>query len=143
VDWGRGRFLVHSPKTEHFDGGGDRWVPIFPELRPYFEDAFEQPEPGTVFLANRYRDGNQNLRTQLQRIFRRAGVDSWPTLFQNLRASRETELAAAFPLHVVCRWIGNSALVAQKHYLQVTEADFERAAFGSSEGGAKSGAVSA
>src|SRR5262249_37837408 len=68
-------------------------------------------------------------------------VESWPKLFQNLRASRETELAAAFPLHVVCRWIGNSALVAQKHYLQVTEADFERAAFGGAEGGAKCGAV--
>ena len=57
----------------------------------------------------------------------------WPKLFQNLRASRETELAAEYPLHVVCAWIGNSALTAQKHYLQVTESDFERAA--------KSGAV--
>ena len=43
-----------------------------------------------------------NLRTQLMRILRRAGVATWPKLFHNLRASRETELAATFPLHVVC-----------------------------------------
>jgi integrase len=137
VNWAQGRFLVHSPKTEHHEGGADRWVPIFPELRPYLADAFERAEPGAVYLINRYRDVNVNLRTQLLRIIRRAGVTPWPKLFQNLRATRETELAAEYPLHVVCAWIGNSALVAQKHYLQVTDADFERA---SGEPGAKSGA---
>jgi hypothetical protein len=75
------------------------------------------------------------------RIIRGAGLVPWPKLFQNLRASRETELAAEFPLHVVCAWIGNSAAIAQKHYLQVTDADFERAAFAGVEGGAESGAV--
>ena len=38
------------------------------------------------------------------------------------RATRETELAALYPLHVVCAWIGNSRAVAQEHYLQVTDA---------------------
>jgi integrase len=140
VNWEQGRFLVHSPKTEHHEGGADRWVPIFPELRPYLEEVFERAEPGTVFLINRYRDTNANLRTQLMRIIRRAGLTPWPKLFQNLRASRETELAAEYPLHVVCAWIGNSALIAQKHYLQVTDADFERATSGG-KGGAESGAV--
>lgn len=140
VNWERGRFLVHSPKTEHLDGGGERWVPIFSELRPYLEAAFEEAEPGTVFLVNRYRDTNANLRTQLGRIIRRAGLTTWPKLFQNMRASRETELAAEHPLHIVCSWIGNSALVAQKHYLQVTDADFERAVSGQLKGGAQSGA---
>ena len=45
-----------------------------------------------------------------------------------MRASRETELVQTYPLHVVTAWIGNSARVAAKHYLQVTDADFERAA---------------
>src|SRR5262249_21631612 len=66
---------------------------------------------------------------------------SWPKLFQNLRASRETELAAIFPLHVVCAWLGNSALIAQNHYLQVTEKDYLRATSGGPDGGALSGAV--
>ena len=50
-----------------------------------------------------------------------------PARFYNLRASRETELANEFPIHVVCEWIGNSAEVARKHYLQVTEEHFEKA----------------
>jgi hypothetical protein len=33
-------------------------------------------------------------------------------------------LTKNFPIHVVCKWLGNSALVAQKHYLQVTEEHF-------------------
>ncbi len=128
VDWQRERFLVKSPKTEHHEGKGERWVPIFPELRPHLADAFDQAEPGALHLITRYRDTNQNLRTQLNRIIRKAGLVPWPKPFQNMRASRETELAAAFPLHVVVAWIGNSTLIAHKHYLQTTEEDFRRAA---------------
>jgi hypothetical protein len=51
----------------------------------------------------------------------------WPKLFQNLRSSRETELTQKFPLHVVCAWMGNSQLVAAKHYLQVTDKHFTKA----------------
>ena len=68
------------------------------------------------------------------RIIRRAGLKPWPKLFHNLRASRETELAADFPIHVVCAWIGNSALIAAKHYLQVTDDYFERAAKSDAQG---------
>jgi integrase len=137
VDWERGRFRVRSPKTEHHEGKGERWVPIFPELRPYLEEAFELAPEGAVYVIGRWRDTNKNLRTQLRRILRRAGVAPWPRLFHNLRASRETELAAEYPLHVVCAWVGNTERIAAKHYLQVTEDYFQRAAAGA----AKSGAV--
>jgi hypothetical protein len=30
-------------------------------------------------------------------------------------------------VYTVCLWIGNSSLIAAKHYLQVTDADFDRA----------------
>src|SRR5262249_53920660 len=122
VDWERERFLVRSPKT------GERWVPLFPELRPYLEECFELAEPGAVHVIAKHRLRCANLRTRFTKIIRRAGLTPWPKLFQNLRASRETELAAVFPLHVVCAWIGNSTLIAHKHYLQTTEEDFRRAA---------------
>jgi integrase len=139
VDWGNERFTIRSPKTEHHPNGATRVVPLFPELRPYLEAVFDAAEPGTVHFINRYRDKNANLRTQFERIIRRAGAEPWPRLFHNMRASRETELAAEHPLHVVCAWIGNSQPVAAKHYLQVTDADFQRA----TERGAESGALSA
>jgi integrase len=137
VDWERGRFRVTSPKTEHHEGKGERWVPLFPELRPYVTEAFERAEPGTLPVITIKRDTDQNLRTRFMKIIRRAGLSPWPKLFQNLRASRETELAAEYPMHVVCAWIGNSERIAAKHYLQVTEDYFARAA---QEGAAQSGA---
>jgi len=121
VDWGRERIRVRSPKTEHHEGGASRWMPLFPELKPYLEEAWEQAQPGSEFVIARYRNANTNLRTTLNKIIRRAGLEPWPKLFQNLRATRETELAQSFPIHVVCAWIGNSQAIATKHYLQVTD----------------------
>ena len=128
IDWERGRMQIRSPKTEHHAGGESRLAPLFPELRPYLEDCFDIAEPGAEFVITRYRDTNANLRTQLLRIIERAGLKAWPKLFQNLRSTRETELTETFPIHVVCAWIGNSQAVAAKHYLQVTDEHFERAA---------------
>jgi len=137
IDWERDRMTVYSPKTEHHEGGESRLVPIFPELRPYLAEAFEKAPDGAEYVITRYRCKNTNLRTQFERIIRRAGAEPWPKLFQNLRASRETELTAEYPLHVVCKWIGNSPTVAQAHYLQVTEADYRRAV--ESKGGETAG----
>jgi hypothetical protein len=39
-------------------------------------------------------------------------------------------LTEKYPLHVVCAWMGNSQPVAAKHYLQIRDEDFERAAQG-------------
>ena len=61
---------------------------MFPELRPHLLACFEQAEPGSVFVVARFRDARTNLRTQFQRIIRRAGLEPWPKLFQNLRSSR-------------------------------------------------------
>src|SRR5262249_15778643 len=94
---------------------------------------------GSQHVLTRHRDGstNQLLRKGLLGILRKAGVSPWPKLFHNLRASRETELAASYPLHVVCAWIGNAERIAGKHYLQVTDADFERAAKSGADGAGK------
>ena len=127
IDWERDRMLVRSPKTEHHEGKGERWVPIFPELKPYLEELRSEAEGSTRYVITRYRNADQNLRTTFERIIERAGLTKWPKLFQNLRASRATELAAEHPAHVAAAWLGHSTLVAQKHYWQVTDDDFERA----------------
>ena len=71
---------------------------------------------------------NSNLRTEMTRLLRRAGVSGWPRLLHSMRASRQTELQREFPLHVVCSWLGNSPRIAQQSYLLVTEDDFAKAA---------------
>ena len=128
IHWAEGRFTVHSPKTEHHPGKESRQVPLFPELLPHLREAFEQAKPGTVYVITRYRLPNQNLSTKLRRILHNAGLTPWPKLYQNLRATRQTELADTFPIHAVCQWLGNSRAVALEHYLQVTEEHWSRAA---------------
>ena len=115
-------------------------MPIFPELRPYLQEAFENAPEGARYVIARYRQKNANLRTQLNRILRRAGVEPWQRLFHNLRASRQTEMQSQFPAHVVCQWLGNSEAIAHKHYLTVTEDHFALAQSGAG-GGAQSARV--
>ncbi len=130
IDWANGRIVVPSPKTAHHEGKAQRRLPLFPELVPCLREVFEQAEPGEEYVITRYRDTAANLRTQLQRIIKAAGVQPWPKLWQNLRSTRETELAETFPGHVVCQWIGNSQPIAAEHYLQVTDEHFDRAVQG-------------
>lgn len=127
VDWERNRITVHVPKLEHLPGRDTRLIPIFPELLPHLEAAWEAAPDGATHLISRYRDKYTNLRTHFVRIITKAGLKPWPRPWHNLRASRQTELAAQFPMHVVCSWIGNSPEVAAEHYLTTTELDFDRA----------------
>jgi integrase len=136
IDWQRNRFTVHSPKTEHHEGKESRVVPIFPELRPYLNTAWDLTESRqneanqkpVEFVISKHRNSPPVLRRQLERIIKAAGLKQWPKLWQNLRSTRETELCETFPIHVACEWIGNSEAVAKQHYLQVTEDHMTRAA---------------
>jgi len=126
IDWVRERFLVRSTKT------GQRWVPLFPELKPHLGEAFNFAYPG-LYVVNKSRDAGSSWRTMFEKISKRAGLMPCDRSFQNLRASRETELVQTFPLHVVVKWIGNSARVAASHYLTVTDVDFARAIAGGAQ----------
>jgi integrase len=139
IDWERGRIRIPSPKTACHTGREFRMIPLFPELREHLADVFEEASPGATCVIAKHRSGSANLRTTLERIMDRAGVSRWPRLFQNMRASRETELTQEHPLHVVTAWIGNSAPIAARHYLQVTDGDFDRA----NQRGTDSGTVAA
>lgn len=126
VNWEQNRITIHSPKTEHHEGGESRLIPLFPELRTLLEDQLELTGDGPHVLPSRIRL-HANPGTMLRKIIKRAGLKVWPKLWQNLRSTRQTELSESFPAHVVCAWIGNSEDVAKLHYLQVTDQHFEKA----------------
>lgn len=138
VHWDKGRFIVRSPKTAGHVGKAERAVPLFPELVPYLLACFEAAEPGEDRVIVLHR--GENLRTTAEKLIERAGLTLWEKPFQNLRSSRETDLADVYPIHVVCKWIGNSEAVAKKHYLQVMEEHFNRASGKSAAPGAAEGA---
>ncbi|MDY3561966.1 site-specific integrase [Gemmata sp. JC673] len=148
VDWERSRLTVPSPKTSN-QGKPHRVIPLFPLLRPYLEAAFEHAEEGSEYVVPKeYREraegerewNGANLRTTFGKIVRRAGVDPWPRIWHSLRASCESDLAQSFPLATVTKWLGNTPSVALRHYVDPTEAAFDKAATWTPESGAKSGA---
>lgn len=118
---------VRSCKTEAYQGKDRRVVPMFPELKAALQEVFDHAEPGNEHVIARHRLPSGNLRTQIHRIIQRAGLKAWPKPFHNMRSSRQTELAATFPVQTVCAWLGNSAAIAMNHYLQVLPEHFEAA----------------
>jgi integrase len=129
VDWVDSSITIHASKTEHHKGGGVRRMPILPDLLPHLRDAFERAADGAEFVI---RDPNKrqmraNLATEFRRIIKKAGVVAWPKLWQNLRASRETELLAKYPVKDVCAWIGNSPDVAMQCYAMARGEHFRQA----------------
>ncbi len=109
VDWEHNRVRVPSPKTACHAGRESRMLPLFPELRPHLEAVFDEAEPGTTYVIAKHRIASANLRTTLERICDRAGVELWERAFQNMRATRETELTQEHPLHVVVAMVGQLA----------------------------------
>jgi len=125
-----GRLTVTSPKTARY-GKTSRIVPIFPELRPYLQEAWDAADEGEQWVVPMLEGKpDKNLGTTFKKIIARAGLEGWVKPFQNLRASRQTELEQTYPTYVVCKWLGNTPNVARKHYLTVTEDHFRAAAGG-------------
>jgi len=133
VLWNQGRMRVHATKTAGYDGKEIRYVPIR-DIRQFLLDAMQsQLADGAVSLPadapiiTRFSKSNSNLDKPMKSILHRAGMVPWPKLFQNMRASCETEwLNEGHPAHVVAAWIGHSVRVQRDHYAQVTDDHYER-----------------
>jgi len=124
VNWERERLTITSPKTEHHEGQESRVIPLFSEIRPYLDKAFEEAEDGEIYVISQRgpRSAATNLRTQFTRIIKRAGYKPWPKLFHNLRATRQTELIqSGIDPQAVCSVIGNSIRVMSEHYYTLTD----------------------
>ena len=137
VDWERQRFTYRSKQNQAL-----RVCPIFPSLLPYLEQAFEQAPEGSEWVVNRYRGDNKNLRTQMLRILRRAGVKPWPRLFHNLRASCQTDLENHFPYP--CRLLlvgqqrsGGSQALPTDNGRALRASDYPESGRGGATGGAR------
>jgi integrase len=125
IAWDVKRITVRSPKTEHHEGKDTRVIPLFKAIEDELLALWSEAEEGAELVFDVRADSN--LRTQLQKILRRAGVKQWPKLWQNLRASGCTDLAKNLPVHVATAIAGHSIQIAQEHYWTVTDVDFDKA----------------
>ena len=98
--------VVTSPKTERY-GKPSRIVPLFPEWRPFLDEALQLAPDGSVYVIPMLKgDPDKNLGTTFNKVIERSGAEPWVKPFQNLRLSRQTELEQIFPSYVVCKWMG-------------------------------------
>ena len=126
VLWDQGKMLTHAPKTKHHEGKGTRFVPIG-DILPWLEKAFDEAAEGTQRVITRFTESNENLAKPFEKIIEAAGLIVWPKLFQNLRASCETDwLDSGIAAHVVAKWIGHSVKVQNDNYAQVDDHHFDR-----------------
>lgn len=127
VDWEHQRFVAHAAKTEHHEGGRAAGADLPGAV----------PAPG-----RRVRGGRARRRVRRDALprhqaepadatradYRGRGAhpvaEAVPEPAQHARDGTRPE----FPIHVVCKWLGNSAAVASKHYLQVTDEHYRQAA---------------
>ncbi len=138
IDFANRSMTIRASKTEHHADGGIRLVPLFPELAGHLQRVFDEAESGSVYVISRYRDSSVNLRTQLNRYIIAAGLVPWPKPWQNMRATRATELADEFPSHVCAGWLGHTEAVADAHYRMTTDDHFKRAVSGGEKSVAQS-----
>lgn len=133
VLWDRRRFRVESTKTAK-TGKPERMVPLFSEVERALLDWREATDStgDSVFPGMDGATGGR-VRNVLTRAVKRSGVEPWGNLWRTLRASRQTDLEREYPIHDVCAWLGNTSAVAARHYLRVTDEQFERAAAVDSE----------
>ena len=122
--------LVHSPKTEHFEGHESRLVPITPPLQKVLSEKQLNARVGSEFVIERQhlRQPTTNHRTQIRRILKLAGFEPWPRLLQNLRASCATDLVEVYPTKDVSKWLGHSEVISMKHYQTARHQHMEHAA---------------
>ena len=128
INWEHDRFRVRCVKTEHHNGRGYREVPLFPEVAEALLKLWEIAEEGAEYVIVKHRH-HTNINKALCDIMGRCGLTRWPKLFQNMRATRATELRReGVSSDLVNGWIGHTEDVAERHYLTSTDDDFAKAA---------------
>ena len=83
IDWETGRITVMSSKTKR-QGKAYRVIPLFPELRSLLETAFDEADDGALYVITKYRQKNANLRTQFERLLKKAGGSTLGTIVPEL-----------------------------------------------------------
>lgn len=127
IDFKAKQLLIYATKTER-----KKPIRVAP-LLPIVEAAMK-PSTGKVFP---WLTEETNLRTQLLKYIKRAGLEPWPRLWQNLRVSAATDFARIVPAHVAARICGHTVQIARLFYWQVTDSDISEARekFGGLTGG--------
>lgn len=122
VDFEKSELTIRSPKTEHNDDRGIRRCPIFPEVLPELNKAWDRLPFGSKSEFVLPRISNHTLRRHVLRWIGAIGEEVWPQLLVNFRRSARTDKANQFPPHIVNAWFGHSEEVSQVYLMDTEDA---------------------
>ena len=95
-------------------------MPLFPEVKAEL-DKLRLGNEDTEFVINR---SPHDWAGQFDQIAESAGIGKIPRPFDNMRASRATEVHNQYGAKKESLWIGHSEKIAMKFYLMVTDEDY-------------------
>ena len=95
-----------------------RLVPMRPELAKLLTANLEGAKDGSLGPTDDVQEGD--LHRDATAIIARAGIQAYAKPFHTLRKCCESEWMETYPVPDVCRWLGNSFMVAMKHYVRAT-----------------------
>jgi len=126
----RDRFHVFSPKLNPHEHLRDREVPLFAEVLTELHKLRLMPgNEGQEYIINRYSNREKvNLVEPFTTIATRAGIGKIVRPFDNMRASRSTEVHREYGAKAESVWIGHSEKIAMECYLMVMDEDYAAAA---------------
>ena len=124
------RFRVFSPKLNPHEHLREREVPLFSEVATELDKLRSLPgNEDREYIINRYNNREKtNLVEPFTKIATRAGIGKIVRPFDNMRASRATEIERGYGAKAESVWLGHSQEVAKKSYLMVTEEAYAAAA---------------
>ncbi len=116
VNWKTLALTVKAVKT-----GVIRPVPLFPEVHDALNPLWEAAAEGETLIFPGHQMSGAALTKKLRKACEAAGVNLWRRPWQNMRATRVTELLEEYPIQTVAAWLGHSPKVALDHYAQVVK----------------------
>ena len=124
IDEANHRFTVFNAKMRLNKRLYEREIPLFPEIRRNWT-RLRLGNEDKEFVIN---CSPHDWLGQFNRISECAGIGKIPRPFDNMRASRATEVCNQHGAKKESVWLGHSEKTAMKHYLMVTDEDYAIAA---------------
>ena len=129
IDFEKTTMQIRSPKTERHSNAIRR-CPIFPELVPFLLAVRPEAFSATDFVLTEFRGNSGKYRKRFESAIRSVGLVPWPRLFHNLRANAFTDLCDRNSMAQVCKWLGNSIRMGEKHYLLIRQHEYDHSRSG-------------
>lgn len=127
LTWSHIDFEKHRITIPESTKTGLRVIPMVPIVYSHLLTLAEKAGKSPWVLNQARASAATNYRRWLESAILLAGLQQWPKLWHNLRASCRTDWEEQFSSHVCDAWLGHSLRVAKDHYLQVTEEHWKQA----------------